>query len=380
MALTWGPTGTTDMPASNVLGPSVPLRRTSLLVAAVGLLACHASQAASFTVLGLPDTQGYATAASADGQVVAGWFAEGVPRAFRWTAAAGTEFLPADGTASAYGVSGDGRFVVGVARVEGNINRAPVRWDGTGQPEPLDTPSVDYVFAGAYGTSADGTVAAGSFGGWSESSGLFDIGGFGYDVSGDGSVIVGWAPPAGADANFKAIRWTQATGTQVIGPAPDVWRGSVARAVSADGMTIVGSGPGGAWLWTETEGTTYLDDPLDGIIFGGAAIDVSGDGSVVLSEGGDAIWLRGLGARRLSDLLTEQGVDGMENWMLLALGVSADGRTIVGGARSLLSSSGYYRPFIAQIDPVPIPAAAVLFGGAIAVLAGIRRRRSDPSS
>lgn len=137
--------------------------------------------------------------------------------------------------------------------------------------------------------SADGSTAVGTLRNdagsseafrWTESGGL-DLLGAGtvaYDVSGDGSVVVGEASvEVGGFQTSTAFRWTESAGV-VTGFGG--WM-SYASGISADGATIVGSdydyeGNYRAWRWTAAAGATFLGG-------GGEtqASGVSADGSVI---------------------------------------------------------------------------------------------------
>jgi uncharacterized repeat protein (TIGR03803 family)/probable HAF family extracellular repeat protein len=124
--------------------------------------------------------------------------------------------------------------------------------------------------------------------------GLGDFAGGDFDslaqsVSADGSVIAGYGTTA---SGIQAFRWTAATGMVSLGNLPD---GSLVMSaaydVSADGTTVVGSGdPGGGWdthkgwRWTQSTGMIAM-----GSLNGAArseAFGVSTDGSVIVGDGG----------------------------------------------------------------------------------------------
>ena len=72
------------------------------------------------------------------------------------------------------------------------------------------------------------------------------------------------------------------------------------------------------------------------------------------------------GMKSLLDILIAGGATGLTGWALeQALAVSADGQSVVGWG---VNPSGYHEAFIANIAPVPLPAAVWLLGSALAVL------------
>jgi probable HAF family extracellular repeat protein len=101
--------------------------------------------------------------------------------------------------------------------------------------------------------SADGLVIVGQAANgnafrWTQAGGMQDIGslgGFGsaaYDVSWNGSVIVG---DSDTSSGLRAFRWTAATGMKNLSTLYSVGSGSYliyANAVSADGLRITGYG------------------------------------------------------------------------------------------------------------------------------------------
>jgi probable HAF family extracellular repeat protein len=350
--------------------------------------ASAAFAAASLTPLGdLPGGSfgSYASGVSGDGSTVVGnsYSASG-QEAFRWTSESGMVGLgdlPGAGFVSyANGVSGDGSVVVGSSySVDGD---QAFRWTseggmvGLGYPpgEPLVDP-----YSTATGVSGDGSVVVGvgsldfrdfvpavAFR-WTSDSGMGGLGNLpppfwgraASGVSGDGSVVVGgiW------DDGSEAFRWTSEGGMVVLDGQP--FDDSSAFGVNADGSVIVGWGTSAsgreAFRWTSDGGMVGLGI-LPGNVYS-IARGVSGDGSVVVgynsSENyGDYHyheafrWTSGGGMERLWDVLVDQGVDpAADGWtnLAVALGISADGRTIVGtGVRN-----GNAEAFAAVIPIVP---------------------------
>jgi probable HAF family extracellular repeat protein len=103
-----------------------------------------------------------------------------------------------------------------------------------------------------------------------------------YEVSADGSVVVGLSWSANGQ---EAFRWTQQTGMVGLGDLPGGYFSSGASGVSADGSVVVGSSRsasgGEAFRWTQQTGMVGLGD-LPGGGFQSDAYGVSGDGSVVV--------------------------------------------------------------------------------------------------
>ncbi len=156
---------------------------------------------------------------------------------------------------------------------------------------------------------------------------------------------------------------------------------SIGWGLSADGSVVVGSSNSAsgteAFRWTAGGGMVGLGD-LDGGVFWSSVNGVSADGSVVVglgygASGGEAIlWTAGGGMERLLDVLLANGATGLTGWTLeIANGISADGRWVVGLG---INPSGDAEAFLADLQPVPLPAAAWLFGGALGAL-GLARRR-----
>lgn len=211
-----------------------------------------------------------ANAASYDGNVIVGDATDGVVndgRAFRWTSTTGMSSLGAlngGSYSSAAAVSADGSVVVGSALDGANGNRYR-----------------------AYRWKQDmGMVSLGVVSGGDNS--------YGKGVSGDGKVVVGFWHDVATDSN-RAFRWTAAEGMVSLGVAPG-WKASVAYATNADGKVIVGrgdllNGDFRAMRWTAASGQQTVEAWLqeNGVAVSGPASSiacaVSGDGNTVAGIG-----------------------------------------------------------------------------------------------
>jgi probable HAF family extracellular repeat protein len=200
----------------------------------------------------------------------------------------------------------------------------------------------------AYDVSADGSIIVGrvrvgsSYGEafrWTEADGMVGLGllpggdqvlspfSAAFGVSSDGSVVVGRS--SSADGH-QAFRWTEADGMAGLGDLPGGDFSSGAEAVSPDGSIVVGFGTSAsgteAVRWTEADGMVSLGAlPGDGT--GNVAMNISADGSVIVGQSGSPAeafrWTEANGIVGLGVL-----PDNSESW---AMDVSADGSVIVGG-------------------------------------------------
>ncbi|MEX2138197.1 MAG: hypothetical protein WD894_02970 [Pirellulales bacterium] len=250
-------------------------------------------------------------------------------------------------------MSADGATVVGTFLSP--RGEEAFRWVGDAPFEGLgDLPGGAFE-SNAFGVSADGSVVVGTSQSnsrrtafrWTAAAGMRDLGGdemSAHAVSADGSVVVGslWV----GDARGPAFRWTPQTGSMPLPPIPRPgFLSAGAEAVTADGSVVVGDNffregmtlfRTEAFRWTEQEGTIGLDsrgwrDTM--------ALDVSGDGAVVVGTGGDPAttasgafyWTAETGMHALRDVLIFGGATGLDDWRLFsAEGISEDGLTIVG--------------------------------------------------
>ncbi|OHB69636.1 MAG: hypothetical protein A2V70_07335 [Planctomycetes bacterium RBG_13_63_9] len=334
------------------------MRRLVLpLVVSVLLAGPAQAPAASFEVLAqfpAPGTDTYALAVSADGQVVVGAGMDGVERPFRWTAAEGMVGFTGN-AGRAYDLSADGSVVVGFLRGGPSWLIEAFRWTQQEGVVILPMPPDWDDNTTATGVSAHGSIIVGKAGSyddgrlfrWTESEGMVDLGRQGRSgpgscpqISPDGSVIVGNDPERGA------FRWTQETGRTYLGTLPDALGNPFAYNVSADGSAIVGTIPYGVgesgdapFRWTEEEGIVVLakadvGDAAGDEVFEGWATAVSRDGSVVVGMDtyyGPFIWDAEHGACDLAYMLEQQydlEFGGFE--LVGVMDITADARVMVG--------------------------------------------------
>ncbi|MCC5941917.1 MAG: BspA family leucine-rich repeat surface protein [Balneolaceae bacterium] len=311
-------------------------------------------QAQSFQVL--PSPAIHADAVSPDGRVVAGYTTvDAGNQGYIWTENDGLTLLgtlPGHSNSRATGVASNGQAVVGGIF---SPDRA-YRWTPNGGMISLG--STNELASFAFDVSADGSVVVGrdqnrnlsyqAFR-WTAGGGMELLGGFiegdhpsseAHSVSADGNVITGHSPMFNPGWELQAFRWTSQNGMVPIGEIIQDSR----VIVSADGNTIIGTfNPGDGvqgFRWTASTGRVALGK-LPGRL-NSVARGVSADGSVVvgwsrgeLNEDRDAfVWTEATGMRRLQDVLEDEyGLD-LTGWSLReAYDISDDGSVIVGWGR-----------------------------------------------
>jgi len=321
---------------------------------------------------GLPVS--YAGGTSADGSVVTGFsYSDQGVSAFRWTEAGGIQELPRS--------NGPGTYETGFVSPSGNYI------------------SGRYQGLGAVWSEATGTVQVGDLPGGSDSSFVWAVNDQGTAV---GQASYGFNS-LGAPL-FRATRWTASGGLEAL-PFPtatDEDIGSVAWSLLDDGR-VFGQSASGAWLYSDSEGFEMLPgaegmgesnsdgtfivgqvlDPtmtagvpaywtrdgglqyLPGLAFGqpGNPTGLSDDGSVIVGRraSDQVVWIDQGEPVLIRDYAESLGID-MTGWTILnVFDVSADGTTIIGGARhsSWVGPGFRVEGFVLTI---PAPGAAVVFG------------------
>lgn len=399
---------------SGALGENSLVARISLLLLAAWI--CHAPNLSHAQVGGparfLPIDllSGDAVAISDNGEIVA---LSGRVGKFLWTEAGGTETfsVPTEWRgASRSDISGDGTTLIGSVTVGRGLDarHETFRWTRAGGFQSLGRFSDDRLDrAYANGVSYDGTVIVGTNDTpegrrafrWTADTGQVNLGTLGrpdpgsppfsdaLDVSPDGSVIVGYVTTL-QDPYYKAFRWTEAGGFDVIGVPEVTWGipAGGAHRISADGSVITGYGqttePSGDWVYTPQKGFAYLNVQANNDFSSVAAI--SHNGAVLAGNQADlhrddnepplpeaVIWLReeeGYVIRRLSDILAAQGVDTGGMHLRSIVDMSADGHVMIGEG---IDDEGNRRSWYAVV-PSFIPEPSGFTIAVIALLACLR--------
>lgn len=322
------------------------MNRTKLALVCVAFVSTAVWAQPQFTPLGRAGfSNSYASAISADGGVVAGFF-DPSAASFMWTAQSGMTVIdPPMGTRNTvpYAVSSNG-VIAGEWR-ELNAERA-FRW-------VANEPAVDLgrLFPGdsahAWAMSDDGQVVTGSSGSgassrafrWTGQSGMIDLNipeSYALAISANGSVIAGNFNPTIAPGT-NLFRWSQSDGLEDLGTLGT--NDTYPYFVGPDGAIIIGTTFDielfSAFRWTGQGGIQLLDLPAPAV--SAAAQDASDDGSIIVGywidfdyEPRGAIWTSD-GAFDLRAYLQSLNTSGLEGWIFRnAVGVSADGSTIIG--------------------------------------------------
>jgi probable HAF family extracellular repeat protein len=339
-----------------------------------------------------------AVAVSADGSSVLSYHYGGCggpiyPVVNRWRAGTNTLVTGAGESLSFGGLSGDGSVVAGGLTPGGQTTHRAYRWQ--------DGP-VEYLGSGtdrARDISGDAStiVGRGTSGGSSQAyrhqggivTYLGDLPGGtvsseAWAVNGDGTVIVGRGNSATGD---EAFRWQNGS-MQGLGDLDGGAFASEAHDVSPDGSIVVGWGSSASG----TEAFRWQNDVMTGLgLLDGSyathAYGVAADGTLIVGEaitnpsdfydGKVAVIWDAQGIHRLEDwLLQKFGLDLNGYDLRSALGVSSDGRTIVGEGVDLNAVSGSDRR-IAWVITIPEPTTATMMVVGLLSLAAARRRHGS---
>ena len=321
-----------------------------------------------------PRTRLFPGSVSATGAVVTGAIDGG--GGFYWMPTTG---VIATGGVSAEAVSRDSRTIVGLARDSRGIRQAAIwlratEWQLLGS-FPNAVPC-DEDLSSAYGTSGDGQIVVGlAWNGcrfarafkWQESTGIVDLGSsvagrssLAAGVSADGHVAVGYQERA--DGFRQGARWVDLRQELIPGPPESVGYVATARAANHDGSIVVGQvcRPGerfdqSAWVWTPDDGTRCLPAPSlrpsPGPVIIVTANGTSDDGRVIgggqnvggSNDSNAIIWIDG-SPSYLKDYLQANGVpNAFATWINTGeiTDVSPDGRILVGWGAALGGFRGY---------------------------------------
>lgn len=290
---------------------------------------------------------------NADGSVVVGGGNSSMgTRAVRWTLAGGLEAIPGSSN-GVFSVSGDGR-----------------RAGGSGVLYTVGGPTLNLGGNEIVAINGDGTSLVNTQGtsnlwrqglGWSSIPNMVPS-----DISRDGTWVVGDSAP-------QMMRWSAATGTQILGPGR-------ANTISDDGRTVAGDHNNRLIRWREGLGIQDLGTLSDVTAF--STTGMSGDGSVIVGTasvtppGGTTrpipfIWTQETGLMSMRNFLIARGIS-PSGWSLLELHeISSDGQTIVGFG---INPDSQFTGIVIRVNGLPTPSAAALALIAAAAI-GVRRRR-----
>lgn len=261
-----------------------------------------------------------------------------------WTNLGGIGGQSGSSVSSGWGMSGDGLSVVGLGWVNAGSAHA-IRSDLVGPPVDLGSTAPERSTR-ANATNFDGSVVVGWQDGvtgfrqgavWSDGvqTLIFDQNSGGelseaIGVTADGQWVIG----AGSFANGdQAYRWSAAAGVESLGHLDPTFRGA-ATGISDDGAVIVG-----------------FDRPF---------------GPALLGQG--FIWTESTGMVNLNTFAASLGIDTQGVTMSIPLGISADGRTIVGQGLGGGGARGFILTIPAFGTPADLNGDGVVNGADLAAL------------
>ncbi|RQP14481.1 MAG: T9SS C-terminal target domain-containing protein [Chryseobacterium sp.] len=224
------------------------------------------------------------------------------PATEQWTFLGGLGQMFDNGMSSAWGLSSDGKTVVGLAWANGGAAHA-IKWTATSGIVDL-------------GSSVPGRSSRANA------------------VNADGSVVVGWQ-----DSNSGArygVYWINGVQKTILdGQGNSVGE---AMAVSANGKTIVGSSDPEGYIWNADTGYTKLEHSDPDYV--GSVTALSDDGNVAIGyfrpsydnnlAGEGFIWFKDRGLVKLDDYIEELGYDSLSFTFVLPTAISPDGKYIGG--------------------------------------------------
>ncbi|PYB76879.1 autotransporter domain-containing protein [Rhizobium wuzhouense] len=320
-------------------------------------------------------------AISRDGSTVIGigWDSSGANRLFAWTEASGLTFIDTGATSGsfrfdlvddngsaftgtvdgqdafyvyhntftllgnlgggrsfAYGLSGDGKTVVGESQDQDGNSQGFVWNRDTRQMTGIGFLSGG-TWSAAVFASYDGSVVAGQAADasgndrafrWTSGGGLVNLGSFEGDgqvrlnaMNRDGSALVGYAgyQPANQGVQYRAFRWADGTMQDIHATR---FTRSEARDVSDDGSVVVGS----VEMLQQSNSNANPTSPS-----GNGAPSPSpspGGGGSTVSRG--FRWTQETGMITVEEWLRDAGVSVAEDFSQSATSVSADGKTVIG--------------------------------------------------
>lgn len=342
------------------------MKLTCLLIGLLILCNTVIAQPIDFTPLTQLDKQVYVRAISGDGSTIVGNTIDinNTMEGFRWTGEVGfTRLRDLTGGqyySIAYGVDDAGKIIVGAS----SSFRGP--HEGFYWTEQTGIQGIGSLYDGwlfnsyAFGISPDGQLITGQSGDQAFITsitgpmiGLTDIdGGFnnsrGAAITNDCLVIGNATSEAGTEAAmYFANQWV---GLGDLKGSPFF---SYGNAMSSDGSIVVGSGATSlnnrsAFRWSQADGMTALTPPSDEITSN--AFDCSEDGRIIVGfiNQRACIWISSRSVIYIEDLLAQNNIN-LSGWVLTGcIGISNDGKTIVGNGLYNGKRAGWITKFNVQ--------------------------------
>ncbi len=189
---------------------------------------------------------------------------------------------------------------------------------------------------------------------WTKETGLVDIGSTIEtsssrinNVSDDGKIFVGWQD------NITGLRegcyWEN--GEQVIIKDQNGYSVNEIGYISGNGKWMLGSSGYYASKWSKETGLIKIEDPNAGMYYRGSATSSNYNGSVIIgyyrnwpggaTMGQGFIWTEKDGYQNLNDYVKSLGIDNLGVTFSLPLGISRDGKHIVGVGRTDTASVSF---------------------------------------
>lgn len=332
--------------------------------------------------------------------------ANGAGHYFMWSAGGSVMDIggvsPGNGVGGQGKISRDGRYVSGSTynadedwTEMSRYDAVTGTWTGFGMIPGIGQ-QIDAEVSSGWGVSGDGRSVVGlgwtTLGTadthamqWTEGVGIIDLGSNAVGQSArangvnyDGSVVAGWQDGAGRQGAAWVNGVEELIFTNTGGAALE------AQAVSGDGVYVTGFGvggfvaPGNAYRYNTV---TNIYEVLPNLDVGAqrtmAGYAINDDGSAIVGGtwgfgpatfGNAFIWQEGIGTMTINEYLDGLGIAYEAGYTFnFASGISSDGEWLTGWGRSLTTGAGSW------IVHIPSPASLSLIG--MAGLAGVRRRR-----
>ncbi|QOW11322.1 T9SS type A sorting domain-containing protein [Kaistella flava (ex Peng et al. 2021)] len=278
-----------------------------------------------------------------------------------WTEDAGTleigELTSGDYISGYTNVTSDGKFISGTMTNPGTNYDEMAKYEiATGTWAFLGGLGAmsDMTVSSAWGMTGDGSAIVGlaypapsdaHAVKWTQAGGVVDLGSTvpnrssrGNSITDDGTIVVGWQDNDYGDR--EGVYWKN--GVQTYLKDDNGMNTGEAVSVTPDGKTIVGFTFDNPFIWNETEGYTMITHPDPD--FSGAASSITDDGKTVVGYfrpwNGQAVMGEGFiytkegGRMNLNEYVASLGFDDLGITFALPMAISPNGQYITGAGRT----------------------------------------------